>query len=339
MSNSKRKGDFLEKLVRDLHQIVGDQVEHDVRLPVTDGSGRTRQIDVLLTVAGEEFGDCPVQFPIECKNYGERVGIKDIDSFIGVLHDVGIPVQFGIYVAASGYTADALLRAKTAGIKLLTAEGLSEDRLAVEIQQVLHGVVFWVATWMATSMFSDLPIGSAPDGAICVKAPRGAKDPITATWHVIWCLWLAGKIPCEFGEHTVFVTLESGECAIGDVQVSAYVANLPGQVGTAGLARAETGKKERLHIQAQAEIPSEGIALRQYADREEMDKGLSGIGLRLDIRTPRIVTERMYWPPTHETAKRVRAILQTGGAATFDDIEGRNLLRSWAFSLSGTAET
>ena len=91
-NNSKRKGDFLEKLVHDLHKIAGDQVEHNVHLPATDGSGSKRQIDVLLTVTGEEFGDCPVRFPIECKNYGEKVDIKDIDAFVQFIKEEISPI-------------------------------------------------------------------------------------------------------------------------------------------------------------------------------------------------------------------------------------------------------
>ena len=108
----KKKGDFLENLVHDLHELAGDQVERDVQMLAIDDSGRTRQIDVLLSVAGEEFGDCPVRFPIECKNYGRKIGIQEIDSFVGKLNDIGIPPQFGIFVAVLSYTSDAMKRAK-----------------------------------------------------------------------------------------------------------------------------------------------------------------------------------------------------------------------------------
>ncbi len=330
-NDSKRKGDFLEKLVHDLHKIAGEQVEHNVRLPATDGSGSKRQIDVLLTVTGEEFGDCPVRFPIECKNYGDKVDIKDIDAFVGVLDDIGIPAEFGIYVAASGYTADALRRAKKARITLLTAEGLSEDRLALEIRKVLHGVVFWVATWVSTSSFPFLPEGAAMDDAITVDVPDNAADAFTGTWNAIWRLWLAGKIPCALGEHRVFVKFASGERAIGELRVDAHGVTLPGQVQSAGLAQAESGEIERLHIQAQAEVPTEAITLRLYAGSGELEDALSGTGLRVDIRAPRIVTDKMYWPPTNETALRVREAIETAGTASFEDIEGRNLLRAWAF--------
>jgi hypothetical protein len=68
-----------------------------------------------------------------------------------------------------------------------------------------------------------------------------------------------------------------------------------------------------------------------YAGSGELEDALSGTDLRVDIRAPRIVTDNMYWPPTNETALRVREAIETAGTASFEDIEGRNLLRAWAF--------
>ena len=52
---ANKKGRFLETLVAFLHEIVGDNVERNAQLPTSDGSGETREIDVLLKVASEEL--------------------------------------------------------------------------------------------------------------------------------------------------------------------------------------------------------------------------------------------------------------------------------------------
>jgi len=64
--------------------------------------GKKREIDVLLT---RDVAGYLVRLAIECKNEGKPIGAKEIDAFIGKLQYVGIPVQHGIFVSASGYTA------------------------------------------------------------------------------------------------------------------------------------------------------------------------------------------------------------------------------------------
>jgi len=81
-----------------MHQMTGVKVEQNVFLPAQDGSGRKREIDVLLSsqVAGH-----PVRVAIECKNEKEPIGVQKVGEFIDRLLDVGIPTQLGIYVSAS----------------------------------------------------------------------------------------------------------------------------------------------------------------------------------------------------------------------------------------------
>ncbi len=328
---NKKKGDFLENLVHNLYELAGDQVERDVQMLAIDDSGRTRQIDVLLSVAGEEFGDCPVRFPIECKNYGRKIGIQEIDSFVGKLNDIGIPPQFGIFVAVLSYTSDAMKRAKAAGIKLLNAERLTRDRLALEIQEVLHGVVFWVGEWTMSSGFPYLPSSAGSDFEFSVEVQRAAQEPTIAVLDEIWKLWLSGQIPCEFGEHSIFVRYGNGQCAVGDVRVSAHGASLKGRMTSAGLAEAETEKVERQHIHAEADLPEGAILLSAYTGREEMEEALAGSAIRLDVRTPRIIGPSVFWPPTTETMQRLMEYVRRGERPGFDELEGRNLLRAWAY--------
>lgn len=83
----------------------GAAILHDVRLPGAL-SGTQRQIDILVE---ERLGGGCVRTAIDAKHRGRKVDVKEVESFIGLLHD--IQVQRGIIVSASGYTEAALARA------------------------------------------------------------------------------------------------------------------------------------------------------------------------------------------------------------------------------------
>lgn len=143
------------------------KVQRNIKLP-----GRYRnpkypgEIDVLLTSAMLGY---PVTHAIECKNLKGKVGKGNIQSFIGKLEDVNIPHQHGIYISAKGYTKDAIDRASTTGIKLLTMTGLTPDGLA----SVTHGVIqFFGVIQLYCRLAASA--GSAPEAGML-----GTLDPIT----------------------------------------------------------------------------------------------------------------------------------------------------------------
>ena len=76
-------------------------------------SGVARQIDVWVTgsVAG-----CEIQVAIECKFHNDKVDINLIDSFIGMLQDIG--AHKGVFITTTGFTSGAEGRAKAADISL-----------------------------------------------------------------------------------------------------------------------------------------------------------------------------------------------------------------------------
>src|SRR6266487_2000361 len=129
-SESAIKGRLVEMIVASMHEEAGIKIEQNVRLPSIRNPKRKREIDVLLsgTISGY-----PIRIAIECKNYKSVIGAPKIDAFVGKLEQIGIPSQHGVFVAAGGFTADAIDRAKEAGIKTLILTGLTKDRLAVEI--------------------------------------------------------------------------------------------------------------------------------------------------------------------------------------------------------------
>src|SRR6266542_6464181 len=80
-------------------------VERNVRLKSRSG-GRDRQVDVLVRLPLPDMDD--ELMIVDCKRYGTRVDIKDVEAFIGMVEDVGAAI--GLLVTTEGYTTGALAR-------------------------------------------------------------------------------------------------------------------------------------------------------------------------------------------------------------------------------------
>ena len=137
-----------------MHEMPGVFVEKRKKLPVLHSkTGRRREIDVLITSSVAGY---PVRLGLGCKNEAKALDTPVVDGFIRILEEIGIPVQQGILVSASGYTADAKDAAKTRGIKTLVFEGLGADRLRQEISAAIQSTVFLLITQTAFNMFPTL---------------------------------------------------------------------------------------------------------------------------------------------------------------------------------------
>ena len=71
---------MIEYIVAQMHYYPNVKVERNVHLPTIDGSGRKREIDVLLTV---EILGYQNRWAIECKNEEATIGSPKIDAFCG----------------------------------------------------------------------------------------------------------------------------------------------------------------------------------------------------------------------------------------------------------------
>lgn len=80
-------------------------VEHNVRLPSRSG-GADRQIDVLVRIPLADVGEALMV--VDCKKYGTKVDIKDVEAFVGLVRDVGAPM--GLLVTTEGFTSGARTR-------------------------------------------------------------------------------------------------------------------------------------------------------------------------------------------------------------------------------------
>ena len=82
----------------------GSVIRHDVKLPGSL-SGAQRQIDIIE----EDLPGGSVRTAIDAKLHARKIDVKEVESFIGLLHDT--EVQRGMMVSATGYTDAALTRA------------------------------------------------------------------------------------------------------------------------------------------------------------------------------------------------------------------------------------
>jgi len=101
-----------EKIVADTYGEYPDcEVIRDHK--VVGKSGVARQIDVWVTGS---LAGCEIRVAIECKFHKDKVDINLIDSFIGMLQDIG--AHKGVFITTTGFTSGAEGRAKAADISL-----------------------------------------------------------------------------------------------------------------------------------------------------------------------------------------------------------------------------
>jgi hypothetical protein len=89
-------------------------VERNVRLQGRR-SGKRRQADVL--VRGRIFGMADATLVVDCKRWGTPIDVKDVESFVGMVDDVGADV--GMLMTTEGSSGSARERARAErGVRL-----------------------------------------------------------------------------------------------------------------------------------------------------------------------------------------------------------------------------
>lgn len=231
------KGEIVERITAMMHEVPGVRVERNILLPTVDGSGRTREFDVLLTSQVAGYG---VRFALECKNYTKPIGVKKIDEFIGELGDVGIPTQYAIYVSVSGYTGGAVQRARTVGMKALTLTGLTKDRLKAQVAEASQNIIYLVPRMVQFSLGNY--VGELEDHTQLFYFYNEEGNVCGFLPDLLWTAWMEGRVPLTLGEHELNLDIPDGWHQIVDgarepvisasarVEVSAAVISFAGRV-------------------------------------------------------------------------------------------------------------
>lgn len=197
---------MVERIVALMHDQPGVTVERNRFLLPVSGEGRKREIDVLLicTVSGY-----PVQKAIECKNEKPPIDSPKIDAFVGKLQHVGIPPQYGIYISASGYTNDAIKRAKTAGMRTVTIRGLKDESFLGSIVEAFQSAIYLLLQVTSVTVTSAAPPTNDSDqiGLFGFYHENGKLAVLLP--DLVWQMWHAGQLPNSLGEHEVDLPLPS----------------------------------------------------------------------------------------------------------------------------------
>lgn len=303
---SKLKGKILEDLVAMMHKAPGVLVETRKKLPALQSNmGRKREIDVLITsnVAGYK-----VQIAIGCKNKAKALDTAAVDEFVGILNDVGIPLQHGILVSVNGYTRDAQEAADRNGLRTLVFGGLSANRLGQEINAALQAVVYLLVSQFNLSRFSYVPGGHADDGRfITAMLDHDNVPPDTQILTSVWELWESGRIPDTIGDHQICLAPKNPDATwmvVGTVTVTGWMASVPGVVSQSLLKDTKTGTIDRVHVSAKFDEIKGPLTLEPVNSEEALDiikKEPTSLVTR--VRVQRIVSDMGYWPPTIEAAQ------------------------------------
>ncbi|MFL5625332.1 MAG: restriction endonuclease [Ktedonobacteraceae bacterium] len=348
--SSVTKGRMIEAIVASMHEGENVKVERNVRLSSIGSQGSKREIDVLLT---SEVCGYPVRWAFECKNEKKRIGAPYLDAFVGKLQDVGIPPQFGIFVAASDYSRGAIGRAKKEGIRLLIIKDVLADVESM-VQHAIQTTVFLLP------IIGDLHVQNFAFTSLLNFAEAGVlfnkQGKVMSTIpDTIWLAWTNGEIPASIGEHEIELEVTDdlyqrvgGELVrVTKIVVKLIIIGLVLQfTGTASmhhLHNATTKIIEREQLKASFDpLPDGKYQLKKVETEDQLEQEFrkpSVVALINRIRLPRInLWNVSYWPLSERVAKIVTERMQAFEAGRIPDPRPFNILELEGTDLSAIFE-
>jgi len=349
VATTQDKGSIVEKIAAWLYEAPGVIVQRNARLPMLGSQGRTREIDVLLTTY---IADHRVQLAIECKNEAGPIGAPRVDAFRGKLEAVGIPPSLGIYISARGYTRGALETARVAGIKALTLEGLSADRLSVEAAQAFRSVVVHLPdvtrVWLANDV--EEPIDDVNEAFLFFDK---TGQPAGTVQDFVWQAWQTGEMKPQVGRTVLPLEIPGGwyNVIAGRkqtvrfmsvvVDILALVMTDEGEAYVPTLVSTEGEGMVRYGLSATFRPLSGRYRLETFDTEESLHEFLASRGLvhiAHRIRSPRIrFWNTMFWPPSQRVADVIAEQMQAfeNGEIpdprpfSFEQLEGSDLSAVW----------
>ena len=335
---------FMEQIVAELHVSDDVTVKTNVFLPIP-GSSRRREIDILIQ---GHLAGYPVRIAMECKNYPDKIGEKQVDQFLGALIDVGIPPSMGIMVSARGFTKDARERAAKADIRLLLLTGLSDDRLSSALHEASQSVVYQYAAVTGFSITTDV---AKTDDSFQLFTYQSSDGKLQAMLpDIVWSSWHAGQIPREPGSYSFEVRLpnewkvlvDGHECAIYSariiVRVIALVYTLGGEMTRHSLSDPITGQESRWTAKATFDVARTRPQVAEFYDERALDAYLAGTRKAATVlhyvSLPRIRFNNLLWPPSERTYQVLNSDFERWTAAgrpiprrnlSFEEVEGHFL--------------
>ncbi len=347
--STKQKGAIVEEIAAMMHEEPGVRVERDVRLPTVDGAGE-RQIDVLLTV--KAAGYLTARWVIECKNYKREINLGDIDKFVGVLNDVGVPTQCGIYVCAGGYGGGAVRRAREAGITLLSLTGLNKDRLRAQVKRAVQSVIFVVPTVERFVVTNNVEEREDWEQMLLLYDQEGRVRGYVP--DLFWRDWLEGHPPSELGEHSLEPDIPDGWhtkvdgreepvlSASAVVRISAAVVSFSGSSNQHALVQAPEGVPRKFRQRVSFDTAPGQYPVRVFNSEEQLrrflDERPGAVRMTVGrVRAPRLRIGHIYWPPSERIYEAMSDLAQRyesgeipkPGPEDLESLEGDDLNALW----------
>jgi hypothetical protein len=217
-TTTKQKGDLLEAVVTHLCSGI-EKAKTESNIRIMGRSGTDRQIDVLITGTVGAFG---VKILVDSKNYASPVDIKDVESLIGMVGDVG--ANLGVIVCPSGYTAGAKKRAETSGIQLYEVfdHSLGNTDLFIPLRYVSARIGKYQIRMSGTSAAGQFRIPVDLSKVRFHIADRVLRANAMTTY-----IWNQEMVPQEKGDYVVTI----GAVKITDPEDSNYVQYCDLEVG------------------------------------------------------------------------------------------------------------
>jgi hypothetical protein len=305
MAATNEKGRILEDIVTKVHTVNGLKATPRQKFPALLDPAREREIDVLIEGS---VGPYPFRIPVECKNWGEPVGIGEIDAYEGKLNDIGMSVRGAIYVSAGGYESGAVSKAKGVGMVLLGIDGLTADRLSQEAFTAVTGTMFVIPMISAVSFVS--PHSTARPLLLDIQGTLGGT-----ILDLVWKAWIeheslrleevegAEAVPLGWGalEDGCFAQLDKVDYRL---KKEGHLLTRRGSARKAMLTSAD-GQPVLGHVEAEFDSPFGKFELQRVATEEELATELGREKPLLTsltrVKTPRVMYDgplgRYPWLP------------------------------------------
>jgi hypothetical protein len=313
--SSTQKGRIVERIVAMMH---GDsnthddsdiKVERNVYLPALGNQARRREIDILIT---QYIIGYPVSIAVECKNENKSIGSPKIDAFIGKLQDVGIPLQNGIYVSASGYTKGAIERAKMAGIRTLILRDLNAQALYNSVTEAFQSTLHLLPAIIDIRASNGMSI--TPQMSVLLDK-RGNCHFL---YDLIWQKWHHEQMPTSIGGHTLELaipndwvehingTIRTFESVIVTIRVLGLIFADRQQGDKYSLDNPVDNRVEKIYIDISVLEQHPFLVIYLESELEDIVNKLSVFNLIKERnRLPYIDTGSIYWPPNEKNSKFV----------------------------------
>lgn len=330
------KGRLFETIVAGMYNEPDVKVKQNVFLDARcrgDKKRKKREIDILISgqIAGQ-----PVRIAVECKNWAKKIGSPEIDSFIGKLGDVGIPI--GIYVSASGYTSDAIEYAKEKGISTLILKEITKEAVTETILKAAKSLVYLLLIIKSICLTNEYDKPMDGYAAILYDSEH---SKYTTVPDIIWNEWRSDRIPCQLGMYHIefeipdyykqffdnkIISLFSFSA---EVQVVSLVVTEYGECKKHILIDAVNDKLRKSQINVKFDRTENIIPVNIILTEDELaeiSNQSNSINLTIGrFRLPKIIVGSCYWPPSERVYKKITDLMKTYSSGKITDPRPFNL--------------